>query len=141
MSRSMSYLTRGCIGTLALFLVGCPVEPIVTPVTPITVPAGSDYVADVVRFKDPELAEFYAEFADVVRRDSEIIRTTAHIRQAHIRAGKLMFQKRRVSNPDLAAAIDGAFEKAIGLESVALTDEKRREVILLLEALAWALKT
>jgi hypothetical protein len=140
----MSYITRGCIGAFALILIGCPVTDddieIKKPNIPVVI-EGSALVTNVIPFKDLELSEFYTEFADVVRRDSEIIRTTGHIRQAHIRAGKLMFQKRRVSTPDLAAAIDEAFEKAIGLEDVALTDEKRREVILLLEALAWALKT
>ena len=142
MSKSLQNFTGCCFATLALLIAGCPVNNVQIPPTPV-VPEISDqqtkWVQPVIPYQDGELSEFYTEFADVVRRDSEIIKSTGHIREAHVRAGKLMFQQRRVSNPDLAAAIDSAFETALGLENVELTDEKRREVILLLEALAWAL--
>ena len=135
----MRYLLIFCI-----LFCGCPIKNDPVPVTIIPnviVPDNAASVSELTKFKDLELSEFYAEFADVVRRDSEIIKTTADIREAHVKAGKLMFQKRRVTNPELAAAVNATMATGLGLDIVELTDEKRREVIKLLEAMSWALQT
>lgn len=125
---------------LALIISGCAVYddvPVPKPI-PTPKPLMPDYIWALEPYQDPELVEFYTEFADVIRRDSEIIKNMGHVREAHSKAGQLMFQNRRTKNPDLSTKVDTAFAEALGLENVALTPEKRKEVIKLLEELAWA---
>lgn len=84
------------------------------------------------------LTEFYSDFADVVRRDSNIIKTTAIFRSTYTDAGQLMFQQTGMKGkyPELAPAIDKILASELGLEVAPLN---HAEVADLLEAVAWSL--
>ena len=141
---------------LCLMLAGCPVndkpaptpepEPVPTPVvpTPVVVDGPSDemkqLVAAIEPISEPELAELYNDFADVIARDTEVIKTTGHIRECHTRSGRLMFQETGIQErtPGLGEKVDAAIGAAIGMKNVPLTPELRARAVEVMKALAWA---
>lgn len=138
---------------LTAMLCGCPVSAPVPPTPPTPNPEPipdpdepsvemKSIVASVEPIEDAELAQFYADFADLVARDSDVLKNTGHIREAHIRSGKLMFQGTGIKGkyPALAEKIDSAIQTAIGVENVNLTPELRARTVQVLKALSWACK-
>ena len=87
-----------------------------------------------------KVANFFLEFADVIKRDTDVITTTAMIREGFIRAEKLMLQRTSMVGkyPGFGAAKDNVLEAIIGLESVELDDEKRQKAVDAFKAIAWA---
>ena len=88
---------------------------------------------------DKELsAQFHEEFADVVARDKGIITSTEMIREGYVRAETLMLQRTELVGkyPGFGAAKDAVLEKVLGLENVALTDEKRADAVEVFRAIA-----
>ena len=88
-----------------------------------------------------KVANFFLEFADVIKRDKDVITTTAMIREGFIRAEKLMLQRTAMVGkyPGLGAAKDNVLKETIGLESVTLDDEKRKKAVDSFKAIAWAI--
>lgn len=138
---------------LSLCLAGCPSngpgpgpapEPTPEPIPVVVVDGPSDemkrIVAAIEPTSEPELAEFYNDFADVIERDSDVIKTTGHIRECHIRSGKLTFQKTGIDarTPGLGDKVDAAIAEAIGKQNVTLTPELRARAVQIMKALAWA---
>lgn len=136
---------------LSLCLTGCPVNPNPAPTpepqptpTPVVVDGPSDemkrIVAAVEPTSDADLAEFYRDFADVIARDTDVIKTTGHIRECHIRSGKLRFQKtgKQDETVGLGDKVDAAIAEAIGKPNVTLTPELRSRAVEVMKALAWA---
>ncbi len=116
-----------------------PEEPylgFVKPITPLI--TGKD--ASVIKRDSIELAKFYLDFADVLERDENIIKTTGHILKLNQNAGQLMFQKTGMKGKydNLPSAIDTAFAEALTLEDVSLTASKRDKAVKVSKAIAWA---
>jgi len=86
-------------------------------------------------------ARFYQDFADVVERDDDVIKTTGVLRDGFIRSEKLMLQKTDMVGkyPGFGAAKDKIMQDALGLDNVALTPEKRKRAVEVLRAIAWAI--
>lgn len=131
---------------LIVFLCGCPrggdlTSPVVTPVT-VTAPSAEmqKLVETIVSIADNDLSNLYADIANVIERDSEIIKTTESIRTANSRCGKLMFQGTGMQGKyvGLAEKVDTAIAGAIGKENVTLTPELRTKAIEVFKALSWA---
>jgi len=131
-----------CTLICSAFMMGCPVSGPSPDPTPVAVLSAEEqaFIDQIEPISDPRLAEFYADFADVVRRDTEIIKTTDHLRTGHSRAGRLMFQETGMKGkyPGLAEAVDGAIEAAIGRKNVPLTSEMRQSAVEILEAISRA---
>lgn len=144
----MTMRTLILIPALCLFLMGCPVpntpHPAPPPVpepTPIETEMKA-LVAEVEPFSVPELVPFYRDFADILRRDETIVRTTGDIREAYTRAGRLAFQRTGLQDrtAGLGEKVDSALAKAIGLQNVSLTPELRERAVAAFEAIAWAVE-
>lgn len=159
-------MRRGCLLASALLLatfLGCgkggdlpspgpvPPSPIPSPgpkpePTPapgyVPSPEMQEIVKAVVPIKEPELAVFYGDFADVVKRDSEIIRTTGDLVLAHSKAGQLCFQSTGLKGkyPTLANDVNTAIAKALGEDDVSMTPERRQRTVDVFLALEWAAK-
>lgn len=131
---------------VCLFLCGCPKGgDLISPgPAPGDVPSAEmqELVKFVVPIEDNLLSQFYGDFADVIARDSEIIKSTDSIRTANMRAGQLMFQKTDMKGkyPGLADNVDAAIIGAIGKQNIALTPELRQRAVDVFKALSWAAK-
>jgi hypothetical protein len=84
------------------------------------------------------VGKFYADFAEVLGRDSNIVTTAGQFRAAHQRAQELFAEQTPIaaSLPGLSAQIDAVLTKAVGVEDVAISRAKAVEA---LSAIAWAL--
>jgi hypothetical protein len=84
------------------------------------------------------VGKFYADFAEVLGRDTNIIKTAGQFRAGHQRAQELFAEKIPVaaSLSGLSAQINAVLEKSVGLEDVAFN---RTKVVESLSAVAWAL--
>lgn len=121
---------------LVVLLAGCPVSQ--TTITPDERPALADHVREIEPVSDERLVAYFADFADVIERDREVIETTGDIRECNSRAGRLAFQNTELSHPGLAEEVDAAIAAVLGEHDVPLTEERRRDAVLILEALSWA---
>ncbi|MEA1999537.1 MAG: hypothetical protein U9N61_09510 [Euryarchaeota archaeon] len=84
------------------------------------------------------LAEFYFDFADIVRRDNGvIIENTLIFRNTYIKAGALMFQQTGMLGrySGLSEIVDGIISDYIGLDVIPLNATKTADI---LNAVAWA---
>jgi len=90
------------------------------------------------------LKQFYTDMADTVEKDStsKIIKTTEHVRQTHINAGKLMFAQTGIKGKytGLADAINSALATKLGLEIVELSDSKRADAVNVFRGIAWVMQ-
>lgn len=88
-------------------------------------------------------AQFFTDFADVVERDSDVIKTTKDLRDGYVRAETLMLQRTDMVGkyPGFGAAKDEVLAEAIGLDQVTLTPEKRTKAVDVFNAMAWALRS
>ena len=87
-----------------------------------------------------QLGDFFSELADVVKTDPGFIKTTGVFRDFNVRAGGLNFAGLEIKNkyPSLGQEIDGAIMDTLGDQDVSLTDEKRKELVDCLNAIAWS---
>lgn len=110
-------------------LCGCPVRPDPVPgpepePTPVVIPEPGpsvpDFAKSVEYVNDKRIAEFYSDFADVIKRDNGIVTTTGQFRTAYTRAGALMFQETDTKGkyPNLATEIDAILAARLGLDDV-----------------------
>jgi len=85
------------------------------------------------------LSSFYMELANVVDKDDSIIETTGQFRNFNMMAGPLHFDASLKGKYDfLGSNIDEAIANAIGKESVTMDDDKREDLVEILEAIAWS---
>jgi hypothetical protein len=84
------------------------------------------------------VGKFYSDFAEVLGRDTNVVKTAGQFRAGHLRAQELFAEKVPVaaSLPGLSAQINAVLEKSVGLEDVAFN---RAKVVESLSAVAWAL--
>ena len=146
----------------ALFCSGClyqsPVDN-VDPIPPVVVnecvrvevPTPSNELKEATKgirgiMSDPvdatTAAQFYVDFADVVARDTDIIKTTGVVRSGFIRAETLMLQRTELVGkyPGFGAAKDKILEAQLGLDDVQLSSEKRKKVVDTFRAIAWSIQ-
>ena len=87
-----------------------------------------------------QLGDFFSELADVVKTDPGFIKTTGVFRDFNVRAGGLNFAGLEIKNkyPSLGQEIDDAIMDTLGDQDVSLTDQKRKELVDCLNAIAWS---
>jgi hypothetical protein len=106
---------------------------LVAPITPLIV--GEHVAVDAAR-----LTSYWMDFAGIVERDRDVLATTAQIRKANVRAGRLMFARTGIQGryKGLAEAIDGALADGIGLDVRPLDAALRTRTVAVCRAVAWA---
>jgi len=112
-----------------------PAESLKTLVTPLR-----GIISDE---KDAGIAsQFFLDFADVVERDVEIVKSTQQLRAGYIRAETLLLQRTDMVGryPGFGAAKDAVLKQVLGLENVSLTAEKRSKAVEAFKAIAWAIR-
>lgn len=88
-----------------------------------------------------QIAPYFAEAASVVENDPGFLKTTGQFRDFNVMAGQLHFSGIDVdttSYPGLGDAVDAAIIAAIGKENEAMDDEKRADLVAILEAISWS---
>ena len=98
------------------------------------------------RAKLRAIGDFYAQFADVMRRDGEgdsQVTTLSVFRTAHSRALRTAFRKTGIEDGEqVGKHIDAVFEEALGgKRDMDVTPEVRAKIIDAMEAIAWVSKT
>jgi len=84
------------------------------------------------------MAAFYLELANVVDEDDSVIQSTAQFRKFNMLAGPLHFNSNLKGKYDgLGQSIDDAIVNTIGKQSAELDDDKREDLVDVLEAVAW----
>ena len=93
-----------------------------------------------IELKDAELiSAFYLELADVIDKDDTIIDSTGQFRNLNTSAGVLHFNTSLLGKYDsLGENIDSAIVNAIGKENVKLDENKRQDLVDVLNAIAWS---
>lgn len=93
-----------------------------------------------IELKDAELiSAFYLELADVIDKDDTIIDSTGQFRNLNTFAGVLHFNTSLLGKYDsLGENIDSAIVNAIGKENVKLDENKRQDLVDVLNAIAWS---
>ncbi len=153
---------------LALFLRGSDagkvsipdwhnIVPHVGPVTPdVVIPEPSADAKSVVEKHDiarllkagknpsvngPQLGYFYNEFAKLTVANEEAVKSTAQIREANAKCGKILFEGNIVAGkdyPGLREAIEASVVETIGKQNAPLTPETRAKAVKIFEAIGWA---
>jgi len=81
---------------------------------------------------------FFLELADVVGDDKEIIKTTGQFANFNVMAGILHFDTEFAGKYDgFGDAVEYATQNAVGLDNQSLTPSKRKDLVDVLEAVAW----
>lgn len=122
------------------------------PDTPVVVPVDEpslqyqDMVRDIVAIDIKKehadvIAPFFAEVASVIETDPGFLKTTGQFRDFNVMAGQLHFAGTEIKGayPTLGQSVDAAIIAAIGRENVPLTDEKRSNLVKILEAISWSM--
>lgn len=131
---------------LLLLLVlcsGCPKGgDLPSPSPTVTVRSEwKQYIDPIEPISEPNLAQFYFDFADLLERDadSKIIGTTGVFRTTNINAGRLAFQKTGLQGkyPQLSFDLEAAFNAALGTKDGPLD---RNAAIEMLRAVGKALQ-
>tara|TARA_B100001939_G_C16808424_1_gene558852 strand:- start:271 stop:738 length:468 start_codon:yes stop_codon:yes gene_type:complete len=93
-----------------------------------------------IELKDAELiSAFYLELADVIDKDDTIIDSTGQFRNLNTFAGVLHFNTSLLGKYDsLGENIDSAIVNAIGKENAKLDENKRQDLVDVLNAIAWS---
>lgn len=84
-----------------------------------------------------EMAAFYRDFADVIRRDTGILTTVGQFRTAHFNAVALVKQGTlKAKYPEVGQAISDRLAKDLGLDDQAIDAAKRAAIVAALEGLS-----
>lgn len=103
-----------------------------------------ELVDDIVKIdfskEDADLVScFFLELADVVGDDKEIIKTTGQFANFNVMAGILHFNTEFAGKYEgFGDAVEYAIQNAIGLDNQSLTSGKRKDLVDILEAIAWS---
>jgi len=90
--------------------------------------------------QDSELiSSFYLELSDVMNKDDSIIQYTEQFRNLNTFAGVLHFNTSLLGKyENLGEKIDSAIANAIGKQNVAMDEDKREDLVEILNAVAWS---
>lgn len=129
---------------LCFALAGCPKGggPSPSPDTVISGPSDEmkENVAILEPIKEPELADFFDQFAVVVEEDadSKIIATTGQLRAVYSDGGVLRFHKSlKGKYPTLGNDVDNVFFTVLGKQNGPF---ERTVAVDMLRAIAWAVR-
>ncbi len=88
----------------------------------------------------PTVAVFYRQFAEIVGRDKTVLTNTGQFRDFHRRAAMLMFKGSELAGkyPGVDKAISDAIAGHVGLDNAPMDDAKRKQLVDVLNAVAWA---
>jgi hypothetical protein len=85
------------------------------------------------------ISSFYLELADVIDKDDTIIDSTGQFRNLNTFAGVLHFDTSLLGKYDsLGENIDSAIVNAIGKQDAPMDEDKRADLIEILNAVAWS---
>jgi hypothetical protein len=118
---------------VAFYPKDTPTEKQVVLQPPVTVA-----LASATRDDKAKVKALYVSLADVVERDESVIATMDLFRTVHGKSLDLAFQKTPLKGKyeGLDAAIDAQLKAAVGTGNVALTPEKRKELVSALRGVA-----
>lgn len=90
--------------------------------------------------EDSELiSSFYLELSDVISKDDSIIEYTEQFRNLNTFAGILHFNSSLLGKYEyLGEKIDTAIAEAIGKQNVSFDEDKRNDLVEVLNAIAWS---
>lgn len=90
--------------------------------------------------QDSELiSSFYLELSDVINKDDSIIQYTEQFRNLNTFAGVLHFNTSLLGKyENLGEKIDSAIANAIGKQNVTMDEDKREDLVEILNAVAWS---
>lgn len=93
-----------------------------------------------IESQDAELiSSFYLELSDVIDKDDTIIQYTEQFRNLNTFAGVLHFNRSLLGKyENLGEKIDSAIANAIGKQNVAMNEDKREDLVEILNAVAWS---
>lgn len=95
--------------------------------------------ADITPEDAKLISAFYLELADVINKDDTIIESTGQFRNLNTFAGILHFNSALLGKYEsLGENIDTAIAEAIGKQSVTMDDDKRQDLVEILNAVAWS---
>lgn len=98
------------------------------PVVPVPSQPLASLVTDATH--RATLSAFYRDFADVLKRDDSVVKTTGQFRTAHEKCTTLMLQNSGYPKyPGLAQAVSDRIKAAIGLEDAPLDATKRAALV------------
>lgn len=85
------------------------------------------------------ISSFYLELSDVINKDDSIIQYTEQFRNLNTFAGVLHFNTSLLGKyENLGEKIDSAIANAIGKQNVAMDEDKREDLVEILNAVAWS---
>jgi len=114
-----------------------PQPPLPSPTLQHVVSPLADYAKRIEAQDLYNLTEFYMDFANIIKRDTSIIKNTLVFRNTYSNAGQLMFQQTGMQGKyaGLSELVDNIISDQLGLDIVPLDREKTASV---LSAIAWA---
>lgn len=88
------------------------------------------------------ISDFFSELASVVKEDTQFLKNTGQFREFNMIAGGLNFAGEGVKDkyPTLGEEIDNAILSAIGNKNVTMDEDKREDLVFVLEAISWGVK-
>ena len=85
------------------------------------------------------VSAYFTELADVVKNDSTVLKSTENFANFNMMSGILHFDTSFADKyEDLGESVEYAVQNSIGLENEQLTDSKRKDLVEILQAIAWS---
>ena len=95
-----------------------------------------------IDFKEEDarlVSAYFTELADVVKNDSTVLKSTESFANFNMMSGILHFDTSFADKyEDLGESVEYAVQNSIGLENEQLTDSKRKDLVEILQAIAWS---
>lgn len=95
-----------------------------------------------IDFKEEDarlVSAYFTELADVVKNDSTVLKSTENFANFNMMSGILHFDTSFADKyEDLGESVEYAVQNSIGLENEQLTDSKRKDLVEILQAIAWS---
>ena len=85
------------------------------------------------------VSAYFTELANVVKNDSTVLKSTENFANFNMMSGILHFDTSFADKyEDLGESVEYAVQNSIGLENEQLTDSKRKDLVEILQAIAWS---
>ena len=95
-----------------------------------------------IDFKEEDarlVSAYFTELANVVKNDSTVLKSTENFANFNMMSGILHFDTSFADKyEDLGESVEYAVQNSIGLENEQLTDSKRKDLVEILQAIAWS---
>lgn len=118
-----------------------PPETLIEPSTEYKDKVKSIVAIEITKDDAKLVSAFFSELADVIKNDSEFVKSTGQFRKFNMVAGGLHFNKDiKGKYQTLAEEIDKVIMDSIGKEDVLMDENKRSTLVNCLNAIAWGVK-